>query len=145
MQVAVSFNSVPIASPRATAPSTIAAPTIARIRAYSAAEAPDSSRRKVFTKVIILTPIHSPRPEEWKRILSKLASGIYFRFTRPRGGYLRSEPARPVNFLSGIAPELHAWFPSELHKCSAVNRRGSTQKQLEQINAVKHTLKPNFN
>jgi hypothetical protein len=57
MQVPASVIAVPISVPRAIAPPTIAVPTIARIKAYSAAEAPLSSRKNEVTNLTIIKPL----------------------------------------------------------------------------------------
>src|SRR5215218_9756564 len=55
MQVPASLTEEPIELPRKMAATAMPAPTMARIRAYSAAEAPDSSFRKE-TNLVMRTP-----------------------------------------------------------------------------------------
>lgn len=61
MQFVASFMESPMAPPSVQAATAIPAPTIARIRAYSAAEAPDWSFQSVFRIIISITPKLSGR------------------------------------------------------------------------------------
>jgi hypothetical protein len=68
MQLEARFIEFAIVLPRASAARAIAEPTIARMRAYSAADAPDSSFSIRMKVVIVLSPSTYTRAPPWARI-----------------------------------------------------------------------------
>ena len=98
MQSAASSIVSLIAVPSAMEATAMPAPTSARIRAYSAAEAPESSRRKDFTKVIVITPFQEARLEVHSPVQSNFFSvpASISGFAGPEGGVCMRNRRDPI-------------------------------------------------